>query len=74
MYCVEAARLTGLLGTTAKDLKARTEALKTSHTEQGLQPPTLKELIARQPGSGSKPKVSIEQITDLLEACTLNKK
>ena len=74
VYCTEVARLAGFPGTTVKDLKACTEALKTSHTKQGLQPPTLEELITRKPGSGLKPRVLIKQITGLLKACTLNKK
>jgi hypothetical protein len=74
VHCAEAARLAGLSSTTAKDLKARVDTLKALHIEQGLPPPTTEEQIARKPGSGAKPRHTVEEITRVLEACTLNKK
>lgn len=41
---------------------------------KGLPLHTYEEQVARKPGSGAKLKVSKEDITRLLEACTLNKK
>ena len=72
--CAKAARLVGLLPTVAKDLKARAIALQLEHRTQGLPPPTLEQQAARKPGSGARPKVTEEEITSLLEACTLSKK
>jgi hypothetical protein len=70
----EAARRAGLKQQTASDLSKRAENLKREHKEKGLPPPTLEEQIARKPGSGAKPKITDEEVLELLEACTLNKK
>ena len=40
----------------------------------GLPPPTLKELVARNPGSGAKEKITFKQVTDLLDSYTIDKK
>ena len=47
--------------------------LEVERAEQGLPPPTLQEQARRKPGSGPNPQISVKQVTDLLEACTLNK-
>ena len=74
VYCAEAAQRAGLALTTAKDLKKQAGELCIKHLEQGLLLPSYKEQVARKEGSGAKPKVSEEEITRLLEACTLSKK
>jgi hypothetical protein len=74
VHCAEAARKAGLHSTTAKDLKKRAGELCLEHLEKGLPPPSYEQQIARKPGSGALPKISEEQVTSLLEACTLNKK
>ena len=47
--------------------------LEVERAEQGLPPPILQEQARRKPGSGPNPQISVKQVTDLLEACTLNK-
>jgi hypothetical protein len=42
--------------------------------EASLPPPSLEELVARKEGSGAKEKITFEQVTDLLDSCTINKK
>ena len=42
--------------------------------EVGLLPSTLKELVARSPGSGVKEKITFKWVTDLLDSCIINKK
>ena len=74
VHCAEAARRAGLTSTVAKDLKERAGLLQVEHTKQGLSLPTYEEQVARKPGSEAKPKISIEEVTKLLEACTPNKK
>src|SRR5256714_3192031 len=74
VHCAEAARKAGLALTTAKDLKKHAGELCIEHLEQGLLLPSYEEQVARKEGSGAKPKVSEEEITRLLEACTLSKK
>jgi hypothetical protein len=70
----EAARRAGLPKQTATDLKNRAAQLEIEHAEAGLPPPTWEEKVARKPGTGAKPKITEEEVTGLLEACTLNKK
>jgi hypothetical protein len=74
VHQAEAARRAGLPKQTATDLKNRSAELEILHAEQGLPPPTLQEQIARKKGSGAKPKITDEEVLELLEACTLNKK
>jgi hypothetical protein len=74
VHQAEAARRAGLKKQTANDLKIHANALKAEHAEKGLPPPTLAEQVARKPGSGAKPKITDDEILELLEACTLNKK
>ena len=47
----------------AKDLKAHVRALEAEYAEKGLPPPTIEQQVARKPGSGAKPKISLEQVT-----------
>jgi hypothetical protein len=70
----EAARKAGLTQQTANDIKKRAEDRKAMHEELGIHPPTIEQQVARKLGSGAKPKVSVNEVTKLLEACTLNKK
>jgi hypothetical protein len=74
IHQVEAARRVGLKKQTANDLKIRANALKVEHAKKGLPPPTLVEQVARKLGSGAKPKIIDDEVLELLEACTLNKK
>jgi len=74
VHCAEAARKAGLSSTTAKDLKKRAGELCLEHIKQGLPLPSYEEQVARKEGSGAKPKISEEEISRLLKACTLNKK
>jgi hypothetical protein len=73
-HCAEAARLAGLSSTAGKRLKAAAGDLLVELSEQGLPPSTLDEQARRKPGRGAQPKITAEQVTELLEACTLNKK
>ena len=70
----EAARKAGLPKQTASDVKKRAEALKAANEPQGLPPPTLAEQVARKEGSGAKLKIADDEVMELLEACTSNKK
>jgi hypothetical protein len=74
VHCAEAARRAGLTSSTAFEIKDRAAQVEIEHAKQSLPPPTLREQITRKPGSGAKPKISAEEVTSLLEACTLNKK
>jgi hypothetical protein len=74
VHCAEAARQAGLCKSTATDVKNHTGYIQIEYAEKGLPPPTLQEQITRKPGSRAKPKISVDQVTYLLEACTLNKK
>jgi len=70
----EAARRAGIPKQTASDVKKRADALKATNETQGLPPPTIAEQVARKEGSGAKPKIIDNEVLELLEACTLNKK
>ena len=70
----EAARRAGLKQQTASDISIRAENIKVEHTQKGLPPPTLEEQITRKPGSGAKPKITDNEVLELLKACTLSKK
>jgi hypothetical protein len=74
VHCAEAARKAGLALTTTKDLKALVGELCVERAEQGLPPPSYEEQVARKLGSGAKLKVSKEDITKLLESCTVEQK
>lgn len=70
----EATRRAGLKQQTASNISLRAERLKKEHEEKGLPPPTLEEQIARKLGSRAKPKITDEEVLQLLESYTLNKK
>jgi hypothetical protein len=74
VHCAEAARLAGLSSTTAKRLKAAAGDLQVERYKEGLPPPTLEEQVAGKPGSRRPPALTVDQVTDLLKSCTLNKK
>jgi hypothetical protein len=74
VHCAEAARRAGLTNTVGKDLKAQAGQQQVEAEEAGLPPPTVEELVARKPGSGAKEKITFEQVTDLLDSCTIDKK
>jgi hypothetical protein len=74
VHCAEAARLASLGSTVAKRLKAQIGKRQVEAEESGLPPPSLKEFVARKEGSGAKEKITFDQVTDLLDSCTLNKK
>lgn len=74
VHQAEAARRAKLTKQTANNIKSRADAIKKEHEEQGLPPPTLEEQIACKPGSGRPSKISDNEVLELLEACTLNKK
>jgi hypothetical protein len=71
--CLEAAQKASLPLSTAKDIKKRTSKLCVERAEQGLPPPSYEEQVTRKPGSGAKPKISKEEICQLLEAYTLDR-
>jgi hypothetical protein len=72
--CAEAARKVSLSQSTAYDIWKCAGELCVERAEQGLPPPSLAEQVARKPGSGAPLKISKEEVTRLLESCTLNKK
>ena len=72
LHQVEAARRAGLPNQTATDLKNRVQNSK-SNAEKLVSPLRRRE-IATKPGTGAELKIIEEEITGLLEACTLNKK
>jgi hypothetical protein len=74
VHIAEVARQAGIGNTTGKDLAALAGKRQVDAEEAGLPPPTLEELVARNPGTGLKQKITFEQVTDLLESCMLNKK
>ena len=55
--CV-AAKKTGIIPSTTKNIRARAGALQAYNFENGLPLPTIEEQIARKEGSGSKPLLS----------------
>ena len=70
----EAARKAGIPSSTATDLRDRAGALCIERFEAGLPPPSYEEQVAIKPGSGPPVKLTVDAVTQLLEACTLNKK
>ena len=60
MHLAEAAQLAGLGSTVILRLKEQIGARQVEADEAGLPPPTLKELVARNPGSGVKEKITFE--------------
>jgi predicted esterase YcpF (UPF0227 family) len=74
VHLAEAARLAGLGSTVALRLKEQIGARQVEADEAGQPSPTLEELVARNPGSGAKGKITFEQVTDLLDSCTVDKK
>jgi hypothetical protein len=74
VYQAEAARSAGISKQTTADLKNCTAELEIKHAENGLPLPTLAEMIARKPGSRAKPKITDEEVIQLIDTCTLNKK
>jgi len=60
MHLAEAARLAGLGSTVALRLKEQIGARQVEADEAGLPPLTLKELVARNPGSGAKEKITFK--------------
>jgi hypothetical protein len=68
VHLAEAARLAGLRSTVALRLKELIGARQVEADEAGLPPPTLEELVARNPGSGAKEKIMFKQVTDLLSS------
>jgi hypothetical protein len=74
VHLAEAARRAGLPKSTATNIKNRAAEIEIEHTAAGLPPPTIAEQIARKEGSGAKPKISDDEVIQLLEACTLDKK
>ncbi|KAH6696479.1 hypothetical protein BKA61DRAFT_662537 [Leptodontidium sp. MPI-SDFR-AT-0119] len=71
---VHAAKKAGIPQTTANDIKRRADALKAECEAQGWPPPSYQEQIERKVGSGAKPKTSVEEVSKLLDACTLNRR
>jgi hypothetical protein len=74
VHSTEAARRAGININTAKKIRTRVSAFLVECEEAGLPTPTIKEQVARKPGSGAKPQTSAQEITNLLKSCTLNKK
>jgi hypothetical protein len=72
--CAKAARKAGLSPSTAKEILKRAGGLCVERAEQGLPSPSLAEQVARKPRSRPPSKISKEEVTRLLESCTLNKK
>jgi hypothetical protein len=72
--CAEAARKADLPASTTSDLKARAGALCVKRSEAGLPLPSYEEQVARKPGSGAPVRLTVDTVTQLLEAYTLNKK
>lgn len=74
VHLAEAARRAGLSKSTATNIKNRAAELEIQYTAAGLPPPTIAEQIARKEGSGAKQKISDDEVIQLLEPCTLDKK
>jgi hypothetical protein len=76
VHQAEAARRAGLAKSTATDIKNAAADVQIRCAEQGLPPPTIQEQveqIKRKEGSGAKPKITDDEVIELMEACTLNK-
>ena len=74
VHCAEAARQAGFCKSTTTNIKNHAGYIQIEYAKQGLPLSTLQEQVTRKPGSRAKPKISIDQVTYLLEACTLNKR
>jgi hypothetical protein len=74
VYLAEAVRRAGLPKSIAINIKNRVVEIEIEHIATGLPPPTIAKQIARKEGSGAKPKISDDEVIQLLEACTLDKK
>jgi hypothetical protein len=72
--CAEAVRKAGIPSSTATDLRDRAGALYIERSEAELPSLSYKEQVTRKPGSGAPVKLTVDIVTQLLEACTLNKK
>ena len=76
IHQAEAARRAGLAKSTAIDIKNATADVEIRCAEQGLPPPTIQEQVEQikhKEGSGAKPKITDDEVIELMEACTLNK-
>jgi hypothetical protein len=72
--CAKATRKADLPALTTLDLKARVGALCVKRSKAGLHLSSYEEQVARKPGSGALVRLTVDIVTQLLEACTLNKK
>ena len=69
----EAACKTGIASSIAQEIWKRAGALEAEKAERG-EPPPYEERVTRKPGSGAKPKLTVNDIKHLLEAYTRDKK
>jgi hypothetical protein len=72
--CCKAGQIVGLAPSTAKDIKARVGYLLALHHENGWDPPTIEQQIARKEGSGAKSSLTENDLNVIFEACTIDKK
>jgi hypothetical protein len=72
--CAKAVRKADLPASTTLDLKARAGALCVKRSKAGLPLPSYEEQVARKLESGALVRLTVDTVTQLLEACTLNKK
>jgi hypothetical protein len=59
---------------TAKDIRLHVGEVCAEFQELGLPPPSYEEQVVRKPGSGAKPKIIEQEITIILDFCTISRK
>jgi hypothetical protein len=77
VHTAKAARRAGLAKSTVTDIKNASAGIQIQHDKEGLPPPTIQEQVEqmrRKEGSGAKPNITDNEVIELMEACTLDKK
>jgi hypothetical protein len=70
----EAAKLCNLVKSTTADIWKRSFIIKEERLTDNLPPPEIEELISVKKESGRSLVLSVDNVTEIFNACTLNKK
>ena len=70
----QAAEKAGIKRNTGHNIWARAGQLEVDHSEEGLPPPTIEELVAVKPKTGRPKVLSESDCNEIFAACTASKK
>jgi hypothetical protein len=70
----KAAKLVGLEYETARCIKNCAGDLEIEYATKGLPPPTIEQQVLRKIGSGTKLKITVDDLNVIFQECTLNRK